>query len=429
MARRDASELHGHEHVREYIATDGEHGHDWRNGTEHAAAHDHRPAAPVSRASRRSSTAARATPTSSSPRRAARRRRPSWYVNLRARPGRRGAGARRPLPRPRAHRDARGAPGDVARDDLALARLRRLPASGPTGRSRSSCSSPSERVRPARAAAASSSRARPCAAASTSVASALPTPSTSAGPERLAERPGEQVADRQERERAHPVVGRDARERVRRHALGQRRVPPDPEQREPDAGGREQRDEQRRSGAPSANADRDRGPRERPQEPGAHRVQRPPAEAEQRAEHRPRAHRAAPAGRTRRCCRTRPRRSSARASSTGRTTAAARSRTPRPSPRSTRASGPRAYPSRISASSVWRSACSPRSRGRTRARKKAETRNVTASIANAQPAPRPSTSAVASAGPANSATVSSVLPAALASWISSSGTVCGTRPV
>ena len=40
----------------------------------------------------------------------------------------------------------------------------------------------------------------------------------------------------------------------------------------------------------------------------------------------------------------------------------------------------------------------------------------------------PSTSAVASAGPANSATVSSVPSAALAGWISSSGTVCGTSP-
>jgi deazaflavin-dependent oxidoreductase (nitroreductase family) len=33
MARQDASDLHGAEHVRAYRATDGEHGHDWRNGT------------------------------------------------------------------------------------------------------------------------------------------------------------------------------------------------------------------------------------------------------------------------------------------------------------------------------------------------------------------------------------------------------------
>jgi deazaflavin-dependent oxidoreductase (nitroreductase family) len=30
MARHDASDLYGDEHVREYRATDGEHGHDWR---------------------------------------------------------------------------------------------------------------------------------------------------------------------------------------------------------------------------------------------------------------------------------------------------------------------------------------------------------------------------------------------------------------
>jgi deazaflavin-dependent oxidoreductase (nitroreductase family) len=33
MARRDASELHGPEHVRVYRETDGEYGHDWRNGS------------------------------------------------------------------------------------------------------------------------------------------------------------------------------------------------------------------------------------------------------------------------------------------------------------------------------------------------------------------------------------------------------------
>jgi deazaflavin-dependent oxidoreductase (nitroreductase family) len=33
MARRDASALHGPEHVRAYRETDGEYGHDWRNGS------------------------------------------------------------------------------------------------------------------------------------------------------------------------------------------------------------------------------------------------------------------------------------------------------------------------------------------------------------------------------------------------------------
>ena len=33
MARRDASDLHGPEHVRHYRETDGEYGHDWRRGS------------------------------------------------------------------------------------------------------------------------------------------------------------------------------------------------------------------------------------------------------------------------------------------------------------------------------------------------------------------------------------------------------------
>ena len=33
MARRDASALHGPEHVKAYRETDGEYGHDWRNGS------------------------------------------------------------------------------------------------------------------------------------------------------------------------------------------------------------------------------------------------------------------------------------------------------------------------------------------------------------------------------------------------------------
>lgn len=33
MARRDASDLYGEEHVRQYRETDGEYGHDWRRGS------------------------------------------------------------------------------------------------------------------------------------------------------------------------------------------------------------------------------------------------------------------------------------------------------------------------------------------------------------------------------------------------------------
>jgi len=54
---------------------------------------------------------------------------------------------------------------------------------------------------------------------------------------------------------------------------------------------------------------------------------------------------------------------------------------------------------------------------------------VAASRANAQPAPTPAIRAVASAGPSNSATWSEAPLSAFASWISSSGTSCGIRPV
>ena len=54
---------------------------------------------------------------------------------------------------------------------------------------------------------------------------APPTASTSDAPERLAQRTRQHVADRQQRERAHPVVGGHAREHVRRHALRPARSP------------------------------------------------------------------------------------------------------------------------------------------------------------------------------------------------------------
>ena len=71
----------------------------------------------------------------------------------------------------------------------------------------------------------------------------------------------------------------------------------------------------------------------------------------------------------------------------------------------------------------------PRSRGRTRTSSAALTRNVSASMPNAAAGLKPSTSTVASAGPANSAMLPNIVVTALASWISSSGTVCGSRPV
>ena len=260
--------------------------------------------------------------------------------------------------------------------------------------------------------------------ASTSVASALPTPSTSGGAERVAQRPGEQVADRQQHERAHPVVRRDARERVRRHALGQRGVPPDAEQRQPDAGGREQRHEhEQRRAEREADGDR-RGHgsiHRKPARIGCSGRQRKPSTAPSIVP----APIARPAGRRRRAAvlllgdRRAERRP--RAEREQQRDREDRDRHPDPRARAHLA----VALAQLGEERLALGRRSPRSRGRTRARKMAETRKVTASIANAQPAPSPSTSAVASAGPANSAIVSSVLPAALASWISSSGTVCG----
>ena len=70
-----------------------------------------------------------------------------------------------------------------------------------------------------------------------------------------------------------------------------------------------------------------------------------------------------------------------------------------------------------------------RLRGRTRTSSAALTRNVSASRPNAAAGLTPSTSAVARTGPANSARLFVVDMTALASWMPSSGTVCGSRAV
>ena len=69
-----------------------------------------------------------------------------------------------------------------------------------------------------------------------------------------------------------------------------------------------------------------------------------------------------------------------------------------------------------------------RSRGRRRTISAALIRNVAASRPKAAAGLKPSTSTVASAGPANSARFWNIVVTALASWISSSGTVCGSSP-
>ena len=87
------------------------------------------------------------------------------------------------------------------------------------------------------------------------------------------------------------------------------------------------------------------------------------------------------------------------------------------------------HPSRTSASSVVAATASPRRCGRIGIRNAAETANVAASTAKAQPPPTPITSTVASAGPTKPETVSTSPVAALAGWSCSGGTVCGISPV
>ena len=118
--------LFGQEHVKRYIETDGEEGHDWRDGV---------PTLILTTTGRRSGEP-RPTPLiygrhgddylvvaskggAPEP--------PAWYLNLSERPGRPGPGQGRPLPRPRAHRDGRGEARAVADHGRDLARLRRVP--------------------------------------------------------------------------------------------------------------------------------------------------------------------------------------------------------------------------------------------------------------------------------------------------------------
>ena len=69
----------------------------------------------------------------------------------------------------------------------------------------------------------------------------------------LGQRAGQQVADRQQGERAHPLPGARAGQRVRRDPLGHRGVPEHVEQREADPGGDGAAARPSATGAPSAN--------------------------------------------------------------------------------------------------------------------------------------------------------------------------------
>src|SRR6266480_4940879 len=118
-------QLFGAQHVACYRETGGEHGHDWhgtstllltttgrKSGQKRTTPLIYQPYgdAYLVVASKGGARAARLVP------------QPAGA------PARRGAGARRRLPRPRPHRDARGEAGHVANHDGGVAGLRRIPA-------------------------------------------------------------------------------------------------------------------------------------------------------------------------------------------------------------------------------------------------------------------------------------------------------------
>ena len=112
----------------------------------------------------------------------------------------------------------------------------------------------------------------------------LPDPEDRPRAERGRQRSGQQEAERQQRERAHPVPRADARQRVRRDVLRERRLPPDHQQREPEPGREGTDDDQRQRSAEREHAVLHR-PREHEQQPGEQRTRRTPADPEQRPEH------------------------------------------------------------------------------------------------------------------------------------------------
>ena len=217
--------------------------------------------------------------------------------------------------------------------------------------------------------------------------------------------PASEVADRQQGERAHPLPGARARERVRRDLLGHGGVPEDVEQREADAGARRTSSTTSATGRPEREAHEHHRPDRDHEERGPHRVARAASGSRSAA---PGQRARAVGGRDdaehrRRSCRS-PRRRSGRARTAARTRAAPPARTPTTVTHSQARERTSRKPSPSSASSVRRSlGAGGTSDVRTRASSSALTTKVAASSRNAQPAPRPSTSAVAIAGPVSSA--------------------------
>ena len=133
---------------------------------------------------------------------------------------------------------------------------------------------------PARRRAARGSDAGSAHAASSPRPIALPTPSTNARPDQLGQRTGDQVADRHQRERAHPVPGAHARQHVRRDVVGQCRLPETPRTRRSSSPRRRSPTAARATGAPRATRPVAIGQLEQQRgQPGAQRARRVPASA------------------------------------------------------------------------------------------------------------------------------------------------------
>ena len=227
---------------------------------------------------------------------------------------------------------------------------------------------------------------------------AAPTTSTSTAPNASADRPGEQVAERQQRQRAHPVERADARQRVRRDALLQRRVPRHVEHREADPTSTNS-GPTTRSGGASANSAIAGGQIVLHAIAGG--IGSAAASAGPSASRSPSPRRARPSARRRSPAP--PYCSSATVGPSVRNGASASS-----SPTDVATNTTHAHwrdPTSRQPMQPARGGCAlrpPPRRAGARGQQQRVTTKVSASTANAQPAPRPSTSAVASAGPTSS---------------------------
>ena len=236
--------------------------------------------------------------------------------------------------------------------------------------------------------------------------------------------------ERQQRQRSHPVIGADARQRVRRDVARQGRLPEDHEQRAAEAGGDRQRTTTASSGAPSAKTMLLDGPRKVEQQPDHQRARRPPADRQHRPAHGAASGDALEHAEHADAARRAPWRSPAPAHTTGRSRTA-----PRPAKAAivTHTQG-RERTSRQPARSSCRrrrrrARVSPRGRGWTRRAAAALTTNVAASSANASPAPTPAPARSRAQGRQERDVGVDLASARGRPGSASSGMVCGSRPV